>query len=209
MNTANQMHEFVPASEAQMSLLETASGALLDLLNPQTHEIRLEDIAATMVRLPRYNGHATGQTENYSQGMHAMWVALYLYKATGNPVIALQGLLRNAYKAYTGELPRPMVNAAMIQPQLQMIEERVQAAIYQALDIPALTVESARWLDQAKAQATAVEAAAMMPSCGEDWDLPALDYVTDQIGFLEPIEPWIAELAFMGYVEKLRSGECL
>ncbi len=191
-------------------VLETTSGHLVDLLTPTPSTIKVEDIAHALARIPRMNGHAD-TPEIYSQAMYGIWIARYLQAETQCPNIALHGLLHNAFKAYTGELPSPVLRALGLDTQMavQSLQDDIQVAIYTALDIPGWSLSVRDNILKAKAQAQAVEVRALHQSAGEHLALSEVDDMADVIAFSEPPTPWIVTAAWLNYFNKLMKGEAI
>ncbi len=168
--------------------IEGASGNHVNLINPMPRDIELTDISWALSRIARFNGH-TMEVQPYSVASHSVWVASYLYLVTQDPTIALHGLLHDAHEAYTGDIAQPLKSIPEVQAAIKPIEERVQRAIYIALDMPSLTPEIAAWVSQADEQALAYEAQQLMYSSGEGWSLPTLRPEALKVGAPEGVSP--------------------
>ena len=92
------------------SLIATTSGQRLSLLNPDSDQVRLCDIAHSLARIPRFNGHCLGAVP-WSVADHCLLVERLLSQPPACPRLRLAGLLYDAHKAYTGELSFPMTMA--------------------------------------------------------------------------------------------------
>ncbi|KAB1440348.1 hypothetical protein [Pseudodesulfovibrio senegalensis] len=101
-----------------MSIVRTHTGKNLDLANPNSKEICIEDIAHHLAKLDRYNGAGH---YSYSVGQHSLLVADALPKE-----YKLQGLLHDATEAYLGDVVSPL--KAML-PEYRRIEGQVMRAI--------------------------------------------------------------------------------
>lgn len=121
-----------------MSWVQTISGRAVDLFLPDRQSIVIEDIAASLSRIPRFNGHTR---EFYSVAQHCYLVSLYLERSlTSEPeftTLLLAGLLHDAHEAYLGDITSPV--AAMLEcPRLKtakslfdrMIEEQLIPGTY-------------------------------------------------------------------------------
>ena len=84
----------------QQALVFTASGSMLDLLNPNPVDIRIEDIAHQLAMQPRYAGATRFP---YSVAQHSVLVA-----QACPPGLRLWGLLHDAAEAFLGDLVAPI-----------------------------------------------------------------------------------------------------
>lgn len=100
------------------SKIKTRSGAMVDLSAPQPSDIRIDDIAYSLARLIRFNGHSPG----WSVAQHSIIVSQRC-----PPHLALEGLLHDAAEAYVGDVTRPLKQ--MLGKVYRDIELRVESAI--------------------------------------------------------------------------------
>jgi len=107
------------------------SGMDVDLLNPDPSTILIEDIAAHLCRIQRYNGivaHCSDQPRGLSVGVHSLMVASYLPDN-----LKLQGLLHDATEAYMGDMVGPLKD---IIPEFKEIENNLMRVIMRSFDLP-------------------------------------------------------------------------
>lgn len=100
-----------------MSWMQTISGRAVDLFLPKRETIVIEDIAASLSRIPRFNGHTR---EFYSVAQHCYLVSRYLehQSLASEPeftTLLLAGMLHDAHEAYLGDITSPV--AAMLECQ--------------------------------------------------------------------------------------------
>jgi 5'-deoxynucleotidase YfbR-like HD superfamily hydrolase len=158
--------------------LETVTGKFVDLVDPDPQDICIEDIAWSLSRLARFNGH-TIQALPYSVGQHSIVVA---YEAVAvllklNPKatrqeqarIALLGALHDAAEAYTGDVSGPLKKIPEFRPIIKKLENKIQDAIYEALKIAPPTEHEEHIVKQGDLIAQRVEAYNFMVSRGLDW----------------------------------------
>ncbi len=179
--------------------METYSGKLVDLSAPDPKDICIEDIAWHLSRTSRFVGAAHSE-ETYSVAQHSVLV-LNRVKQTAMNVskeLLLTALLRNAYKAYMGDIAIPMSNLLDMRGPIQRLRERLQRAIYKGLlgDIqfdakPFVQVEDLV-IDIAKAWALSYEAYHLMHSKGRHY--PNHVFLSDEY-VLRTIIVWPAEYA--------------
>ena len=157
--------------------VQTTSGGKVDLLDPRPSQINLIDIARSLSRIPRFNGH-TRNNAPWSVAAHSMLVADIV--ASGAPTdgqLILAALLHDAHEAYIGDLISPM-KVALGHATMQTwrrIEQTLQAAIHDVFGLPAeLPHDWATRIKHADLQALELERRRFMMPCARAWgDLPA------------------------------------
>lgn len=80
--------------------MTTASGRKFWPLDPRPEEVDVEDIAASLSNLCRYNGHCRW---HYSVAQHSVYVSHRV-----PPGMELVGLMHDATEAYCADVPRPL-----------------------------------------------------------------------------------------------------
>lgn len=178
-------------------VIETVGGRRVDLLRPAPMQIDMGDIAWGLSRIARFVGQ-TKHEHFYSVAEHSLWVSIYLYRTTGDAEISLYGLLHDAHEAYTGDIPQPVKSLPVVHDEITRMQARIQAAIYQALELPAPPSDVADLIHESDRIALAVEARALMHSGGADWPLPPIPDIAQQIRLRSPILPFISGRAFAG-----------
>lgn len=118
--------------------VQTVSGRLVDLIDPDPASIAIDDIAHSLSMQCRYNGHIR---HFYSVAQHSVLVA-----AVCPPEHAMWGLLHDAAEAYTGDIVRP------VRAQLGGVDELEQrllraVALHFALPwpVPPVVFEADDW----------------------------------------------------------------
>lgn len=124
----------MPMIHEESNAIETNSGELVDLIDPEPGTINFEDIVAGLSKLPRF----VGQTDNvYTVAQHSVNVAKSILseipESRGTLKIALAGLLHDAAEAYLGDIPRPYKR--MFGRALLIVEERLTRAIFTRFDL--------------------------------------------------------------------------
>lgn len=167
---------------AQTSLpttLETVTGKFVDLVNPDPSDIDIEDIAWSLSRLSRFNGH-TIQVLPYTVGQHSIVVAEEIGKwidqnttvitAKERARLMMYGLLHDASEAYTGDVSGPLKKIPELRPVIKKIENVIQQAIYLSLNInPPTEYEEKEIIKPADLLAQRIEAYNFMVSRGQNW----------------------------------------
>lgn len=108
----------------------TYSGNKFFPLDARPEEVKIEDIAHALSLICRYGGHAR---QFYSVSQHSRHVAELLAKTHGDDTLTLQGLIHDATEAYLGDMVRPL---KLSMPEYCSIEERLDAVIHEALEVP-------------------------------------------------------------------------
>lgn len=108
--------------------IRTMRGGVLYPLNPTADQIFLDDIAAALSKICRYNGRLKGELF-YSVAEHCVLLADYVIdRHPGEYMAAMQVLLHDAAEAYIGDLIRPIKG---IMPEFSAIEDRLLGVIYE------------------------------------------------------------------------------
>lgn len=117
------------SKDKKSSWLQTASGGRVSVLDPLEREINLPDIASSISKQCRFNGHCN---DFYSVAQHCVLGAKFALKHF-DETIAREFLLHDATEAYMGDLIRPV--KVMI-PQFADIEKGFWRAISSRFDVP-------------------------------------------------------------------------
>jgi hypothetical protein len=105
--------------------IKTASGLWFDFNDPQPDQITIEDIAAALSKICRYNGHVPGF---YSVAEHCCYVADWL-DTNGHSHLAFAGLMHDAAEAYLGDIVNPMKKLYEFDRVYAPMEEIVETVI--------------------------------------------------------------------------------
>lgn len=154
-------------------MLETVTGRLVNIENPDPTTIHIEDIAWGLSRMPRFCGH-TITIVPYNVCQHSMFVADEVCQLSDNdPRLIKLALLHDAAEVYTGDWPSPIKRIAKLRPIIKQIEAGLMNAIYIAMSIAPPTDAEEKLIKRADLIAQKIEAHAFMPSRGKHWpDLP-------------------------------------
>ena len=170
-----------------MSFLITHSGIKFDLVNPAPEMVNIEDIAVSLSRTARFNGHTK---EFYSVAQHCVLVSKIVEST--HPELALAALLHDAAEAYVGDLISPIKRQVL---KFACIEGRVAQAIGGRFGVSLEPVSSA--VKHADLQALACEASQYMGVEDlSDWypeGLPDPEWALE-----DPLPPAKAREAFLG-----------
>jgi len=187
-------------------LLETVTGKLIDISDPNPEMIEIEDIAWSLSRMPRFCGHTVTSTA-YNVAQHSLFVANEVNVDGKNSRIALLALLHDAAEAYTGDLPSPVKHLPELRPVISRIENSLMAAIYIKLNIAGPTEYEELKIKQADRIAQKIEAHAFMPSRGRHWEnLPEVSLERLQ-KFSAPLDSLTSYKLFMDKFNSLRQEQ--
>lgn len=194
---------------------ETAHGLCFDLAEPDPEIIDIRDIAAHLSKINRFSGATRPDWPGYTVAEHSVLVMHYLETLyPGETALHLHGLLHDAHEAYTGDITSPMKNLPGMREVLAPVQEKIQRAIYAALDLDAPTGGESQAVHQADMVVLRLEAAYLMESrgTGEQWSrLPTLDKVAMGIllsGTLEePLDHEEANTRFLHAYGRLSGKE--
>lgn len=82
--------------------IRTASGR--DVFLDQPRGITIEDVAASLAKINRFNGHTRVP---YSVAQHSVWISRRMQEAGYSTAVQLAGLMHDAAEAYLGDLTSP------------------------------------------------------------------------------------------------------
>lgn len=115
--------------------ITTASGNRIHPLNPTVDEIRLEDIASHLSKMPRWSGALKGD-DVYTVAQHSVFVSRRALEATGDPLIALDGLHHDSSEAFLADVARPIKYVPGFMEIYKYYEKKLTEVIYHAFCIP-------------------------------------------------------------------------
>lgn len=99
--------------------IRTNSGNYFNYLDLENNTIKIEDIAASLSKIPRWLGHTN---TFYSVAQHCCWC----HDNINNPELKLDALLHDATEAYLSDIPSPLKK---LLPDYQKIENRLHKVI--------------------------------------------------------------------------------
>lgn len=97
------------------------NGKVIDFNNIKGYEFTIEEIADLLSHVKRFNGYGMDVAS------HSLWVANTLFYLTGNPHIALLGLMHDAQEAYIGDMATPVKH--IVGSHWVELENNIQRAI--------------------------------------------------------------------------------
>ena len=170
----------------EKSWVVTLSGQRFNILKPEPADVRLEDIACSLARQARFNGHTRFF---YSVGQHSCLGA----QVSPTKDIGLLMLFHDATEAYIGDLVSPVKR---LLPDFEIIESRIHWAICQRFGLELPTPKVIKQIDR-RLLATEVR------------DLITKDLASWGIGAYEPYDfpviPWPPEVTEARFLELARS----
>ena len=173
--------------------MTTASGLPFWPADPRPEDIRIEDIAAHLSRLCRFNGALRDDWDIYSVAQHSVLVS-----ANVPPEYRLEGLLHDAAEAYLGDRVKPL---KMLMPEYDEFEFKVDIAIRCKFGLPLTKSDVVREADY---RAVLTERRDVLPTnLSVDWGTPKAEPWADVI------IPWSvlsARASFMWAFRRLYRG---
>lgn len=170
----------------EKSWVITLSGKRFNILKPDPEAVKIEDIACSLARQARFNGHTRFF---YSVGQHSVLGA----EVAPTKDIALQMLFHDATEAYIGDLVSPV---KALCPDFELIESRIHWAISQKLNLEFPLPKVVKQIDR-RLLATEVR------------DLITKDLASWNIGEDEPFDfpiiPWPPEVTEARFLEFARN----
>jgi len=143
--------------------VETYRGRRLDLRDVHPADIDIEDIAHSLSRQCRFNGHCRFF---YSVAHHSLAITQSLHDQGCSARIRLLGLLHDAQEAYIGDIITPVKR---VMPELCALEDQIALAVRRRFFDRPPSGEEERIVKKADRQMLLNEAALLMPSKGGWW----------------------------------------
>lgn len=156
-------------SEWDGPVIETASGRRLNLIEPSTANITIDDIATGLAHTCRFGGQCP---VFYSVADHARYVSTELE----TPRMQLLGLFHDGAEAYLGDIPRPLKQSL---PDIELIEQRLLDRIWDRLEIVPPTDDEWNRIMAVDNQLLAYEADSLLADGSWAGDAPDLEYSLD------------------------------
>lgn len=169
--------------------IQTYTGLLFDLNNPQAAQVNLPDIAHSLAMQCRFGGHSLSY---YSVAQHSVIVSQLV--PTG---YVLAALLHDAAEAYVSDVVRPLKDRC---PEINYIERQVQHAVAERFGLSVAHFHSTA-VCQADLQALATERRDLMTGDTARW--PCLDRVQPAPETIKPLDPEQAERVFTARFKEL------
>lgn len=122
------------------------SGEPFDLVAPTVESVSIEDIATSLARTPRWNGHTKLP---FVVAQHSVNVSHLVYDLTyGDLVAAFYALLHDAHEAYIGDIATPVKKALIhlgCPPEaLEKLASNIDKAIFPAFGLSEVMPRSVR-----------------------------------------------------------------
>lgn len=172
-----------------MSYIQTYTGRMFRFDRPEPNSICILDIAHSLSRQCRFNGHTE---EHYSVAQHCVIAAERAARED-----RLYALMHDAHEAYTGDAAKPM---KAFLPQLKRLENRIQSWIYYELGIPKpdeLTARRVKRIDDSMLLTEALD-------CMGEGPIREVR-IQEASPYLDGITPWTYEES----IERFLSQYCL
>lgn len=185
-----------------MSSIETVSGKLVNVDQPNPDTVDLNDAAWAISRISRFAGHTITEIPlNVAQ--HSIHVAgmIMAYEDRDDVYdIAMFGLLHDCAEGLIGDIPSPVKHIPALKTELDRIENRLLWIIFEKYAGKQPTEEQWGIVKKYDKKAVRIEAYHFMPSRGLNW----YDYDTplDLIELQTYPEPMTAIESYQKFLEK-------
>jgi uncharacterized protein len=143
--------------------IETFTGQQFFPDDPRPDEVDIRDIAASLSKLCRFNGHTR---VFYSVAEHCVLMAQYAYESQHSTGYALEALLHDGAEAYIGDMPKPVKD---MDPIFQAMEDKIYAAVARHFGLPPHISGVVKVWDVAMLK---TERTAVMSQSNHVWTLP-------------------------------------
>jgi hypothetical protein len=228
------MDQTIPTSNVQTAdvsqCIETVTGHIVDVNDPQPETIDVTDIAWALSRMPRFIGHTITQIP-YNNAQHSVYVAKIVEQLMTKPgdlhdiippevetaiaqylnhvgqhpqytlnLIIQRALFHDAAEAYTGDIPSPVKRNPQLRPAIKAIEAKLDDAIFTRLGINSKLHQIEVIVKFGDHVAQAIEGYQFMPSRGVNWVLPKPNLSLIQ-NFPEPKPSFEAYRDFLDHYE--------
>lgn len=168
----------------------TANGNVVYPRDPRASEIDPDDIAQSLARICRFNGHLKRGVWHYSVAHHSVLVS-YLCE----PRNALIGLLHDAHEAFLGDIIRPAQE--LLGRRWESATVRWQVAIANRFGLPPNALyELPADVKLADEELLATERRDLCEHRDRDWGLKAEPLAMH-------IDPWPAEVSYRYFMSRL------
>lgn len=177
-----------------MTILETVTGRMVNVVNPESKDICIDDIAWGLSRIPRFCGMTITEVP-YNVAQHSVFVAQevrnifndvdligypelkHLQKEINELLISsaepyatvILAALHDGSEIYTGDIPSPVKQIPELRTIVKKVEHKLMSAIYQAFNLPEPTELQETIIKHADKIAQKIEAHAFMQSRGNHW----------------------------------------
>jgi hypothetical protein len=118
--------------EVRDRVTKTQSGIYFPILAPDPALVRIEDVAHSLARICRYNGH---WIDFCSVAAHSIEVSNRLAAQGESLEVQLWGLLHDASEAYCGDMVNPLKRCGRLDAYIE-IEDAVQQAVALHFGLP-------------------------------------------------------------------------
>jgi 5'-deoxynucleotidase YfbR-like HD superfamily hydrolase len=167
------------------TLLETVTGVMFDVIDPHPDMVELDDIAWSLSRQARFNGH-TIPLIPYSVAQHSVNVSMRVAQKSSYKPLIRAALMHDAAESYISDIPSPIKHIPQVRETIKAAEDKILRVVFEKFEILWPTAEEWEIIDEADIWWRAVEAYQFMYSRGKDWTgLPAVSLI-DLQNFEDP-----------------------
>ena len=152
--------------------IQLASGTKFDLVDLESNEFKLPDLAQHLAKLCRFGGACT---EFYSVAQHSVLCAAYAPEH-----LKYQALMHDVHEAITGDMLSPI---KQLLPDYQAFERRIASFIRRRLDLP---IDLDPMIHEIDMRMLVTEKRDIMAKCEHEWS----PYMQQFEPYEDRISPW-------------------
>ena len=182
----------------------TQSTRKFDLANPKPSQVSIEDIAAGLSRICRFNGQLKSALDDviYSVAQHSVYVKRYLEMIDAPKKARPWGLLHDAPEAFYGDVTSPLKS---LLPEYSVYEERGAVAVRERFSVP-YDAEVIKHVKYADKQLVLMESVVVTSMPSRLWDMP--EESTHTMKDLDPdFYPWSPAKSRQEFLKEFSSLE--
>lgn len=177
---------------SKMTILETVTGKMVNIAEPDPNDICIDDIAWGLSRIPRFCGMTITEVP-YNVAQHSVFVGREVEKILGNPEAypelktihgeirelaakqygvcetVMLATLHDASEVYTGDIPSPVKQIPELRAIVKKVEHDLMTAVYYHFKLLPPTELQEQIIKHADKIAQKIEAHAFMQSRGNHW----------------------------------------
>ncbi len=184
-----------------MTVIQVATGRLLDVASLKSWEVELEDIATALSNLCRFTGHVR---EFYSVAQHCFEVSrlaeVLAQKSLNQNIpnwatfVGKRGLLHDAHEAYIGDVATPIKSVMCDGFEFEDMVDGIDEAIFKRFGVNATACGLRDVIDTADERMLATEKRDVLTRSDLPWSYPKLGPI-DRV--IVPVGPKEAKRLFV------------
>lgn len=166
--------------------IQLSSGAKFDLVDLESNEFKVLDLAQGISKLCRFGGACT---EFYSVAQHSVLCAVYAPEH-----LKYQALMHDIHETITGDMPSPIKRNL---PDYREFENRIAAFIRRRLDLP---IDLDPLIHEIDMRMLVTEKRDIMAKCEHEWS----SYMQQFDPYEDKITPWRESIALIAFMQSYK-----